>query len=171
MKKKFTFDFIEKNIRKATFGILSTVSDKGWPQSSGIIYGVSPPSSKLYLTMMTEEPFKKVQNIKANNKVTFVIPFPHHIFRFAPSSVVSFQGTAEIHSITDEESLEIFKEKRILRMNLKVLDTHEDIKDPVFIKVKPISKMQVYGLGIGLIELSKDHAAAGYSVEIPPERL
>jgi len=171
MKKKFAFDFLEKNIRKATFGILSTVSEKGWPQSSGIVYGVSPPSSKFYLSMMTEEPFKKVQNIKTNNKVSFIIPFPHHVFRFAPASCVSFQGTAEVLPITDEESLEIFKEKMILRMNLKVLDTHEDIKDPVFIKVNPIGKMHIYGLGIGLIELSKDHAAAAYSVDMPPERL
>ena len=38
-----TFEYVEKKIRKKTFGILSTVSPKNRAHSTGILYGVSSP--------------------------------------------------------------------------------------------------------------------------------
>ena len=171
MKKQFTFDFVEKQIRKQTFGIISTVSEKGWPQASGILYGVSDPKNKFYLAVITEQSYKKVQNIKANNKVSFIIPFPHHFMRLVPSNTISFQATTEIRPWNDQELMEIFTKKRILRMNLDVLEDYENKDDIVFVKLIPKGKILAYGVGIGMMELRKSHTTAGYSVEIPPERL
>ena len=48
-KKEFTFEFVEKHVRKKSFGILTTIDRKGRPHSTGIVYGVSPPESKFSL--------------------------------------------------------------------------------------------------------------------------
>lgn len=70
------FEFVGKEIRKNTFGILSTIDQNGKSHSTGILYGVASPESKFLLYILTENNYKKVQNLKHNNSISFVIPFP-----------------------------------------------------------------------------------------------
>jgi hypothetical protein len=166
---EFTFTFIEKQIRKKTFGILSTVSRKGRAQSTGIMYGVSPSDSKFSIYVLTHREYCKTRNVMLNPHVSLVIPFPHYYLRFVPSSCVSFQGTAKIIPFKDPEAQESFRQKRILRTNLK--SGLQMKRKVVFIKIKPNREISCYGIGIGVMKLRKHIESGSYSVTIPPERL
>jgi len=168
-KRQFTFDFVEKQIRKKTFGILSTVSKKGRAQSTGIMYGVSPSGSKFSLYILTHRSYRKTKNLMRNPHVSLVIPFPHYCLRFVPSSCISFQGRAKVVPFNDPEAQESFKQKRILRTNLKAGLRMK--REAVFIKIKPNRRISCFGLGIGVLMLRKHMETGSYSVAIPPERV
>ena len=85
-----SFSYIEKQIRKKTFGILGTVSPKGWAHNSGILYGVSAPKSPFAIYVMIDKSFKRVRNIKNNPQVSLLIPYPHYYLRMIPSSTIQF---------------------------------------------------------------------------------
>ncbi|MHA1198082.1 MAG: pyridoxamine 5'-phosphate oxidase family protein [Candidatus Heimdallarchaeaceae archaeon] len=167
--KKITFSFVEQEIRKKTFGILTTLNNDGTPHTSGILYGVSPPETKLELYLVTEKNFRKTKNIERNPAISYIIPFPHHIIRFAPASTVTINGIAQVISIDNKKILEIFQEKRILRLITAHL-TEEEKEDLVFVKIKPNPKVLCYGLGINVIKLRGSHTTGGYSVIIPNDR-
>ena len=172
-KKSFAFDFIEKKIRKQTFGILSTIDQQGKSHSTGILYGISSPESKFSFYILTKNNYKKVRNIRNNNSVSLVIPFPHHLLRFVPSSCVQFQGTADIIPVTNTEAQKTFVDgSNILRMNIQ--QTKKLIPEQqkaVFIKITPNSKLFCYGLGYSLMKLRKNIEIGSYSVSIPFEKL
>lgn len=175
MKKNFNpnFKFIEQEIRKKTFGILSTIDQNGKSHSTGIIYSVSSPETKFSLYILTENNYKKVQNIKNNNSVSFVIPFPHHLLRFVPSSCIQFQGIGEILPFTNKEAQNAFEGgSKILKMNFQqARKLNPKQQKAVFIKIKPNSKLFCYGLGYSLMKLRKNIEIGSYSVIIPSERL
>ncbi|MFX0052631.1 MAG: pyridoxamine 5'-phosphate oxidase family protein [Candidatus Hermodarchaeota archaeon] len=169
-ENQFDFSFVEKQIRKKTFGVLTTLNKDGTPHTTGILYGVSPPSSKFALYSLTSKNYKKVRNIKANPRVSFLIPFPHYYIRFAPSSTVTFQGKANFLSVEDPIIQDIFSKKRVLRLILKEIEGGER-ENITFIKVKPYPKVLCYGLGYNVFKLRKGHTKGGYSVRIPVNRL
>ena len=162
------FRFIEQQLRKMTFGVLSTINPGGSLQTTGILYGVSPPGAALRLYLLTDQGYLKVRNILKNPEVSFLVPYPHHFLRFVPASCISFPGTAEIVPADDSEARGAFQTSRILRMNLEEISSMEEA---VFIKIRPRRRMHCYGVGFGLMELMRDAAGAGYSVEVPSERL
>ena len=106
-----TFDFIEKEIRKKQFGILSTISPKEWVQSSGVNYGVSPKALNFALYILTDSRYKKVQNIQQHPRIAFAIPCPHYYLRFIQPATISFQGTAGILPFEDLEARESLSSK------------------------------------------------------------
>ena len=162
------FSFVEAQLRKKTFGVLSTQSPGGSLQTTGILYGVSPPGGKLRLYLITERSYLKVRNISRNPEVAFLVPYPHHFLPFVPASCVSLQGTAEIVELDDTEGREAFAAGRILRDNLKQTASMEGA---VFIKIRPKRRVHCYGIGIGLMEIARNPSDAGYSLEIPSDRL
>ena len=166
---KFNFELVERYIRKKTFGILTTADKDGKPHSVGMIYAVSSPNTTFSLYCITAKKSKKVKNIQENPNIAFVIPFPHHIFRFAPSSCIQFQGLAELLSLDNSEARLAFSGKKLLKMNIKEAERlrKEQGSEAIFIKIKPHKKIYCYGIGIGLMEMRKDISAASYSVEIP----
>ncbi|MHA2294716.1 MAG: pyridoxamine 5'-phosphate oxidase family protein [Candidatus Hodarchaeales archaeon] len=170
-KRSFSFEFVEKQLRKKTFGILGTVSPKGRSHSTGILYGVSPPSSRFSIYALTEKNYIKVRNIENNPNVSFVIPFPHHFYRIIPSSCVQFQGTANILPFDEKEGQVVFSQKRILKMMIDTNNQPDIQENLVFINIKPSRKLFCYGVGMGIMELRKDIEGGSYVVMIPPERL
>jgi len=164
--------FIENEIRKKTYGILSTVDQNGNSHSTSILYAVSPPESKFALYILTEKRYKKVKNVENNHSVSFVIPFPHHFLRFVPANCVQFQGNAEIIPYNNSEAQEAFLQgSRILKMNInQVGKINPENEDPVFIKILPNKKMFCYGVGLNIMELRKDIESGSYFVLIPPDR-
>jgi len=168
--EKFTFSLVEEEVRKKTFGILNTINKDGSPHTTGVLYGVSSPTSGFSMYIVTSKEYRKTKNIINNPHVSFTITFPHHIFRFVPASTVTFNGVAEIVDFENEEILGIFSQKRILRMITKNLDPEEK-KDYVFIRIKPKPKVLCYGLGYNIFKLRSKHTEGGYSVTIPKKRL
>ena len=165
-KKKFSQIFIEKKIRQKSFGVLSTVSPKGWAQSTGVLYGVSDPSVELKLYILTGRDYKKTQNILSNPQVSFVITYPHYYFRFAPASTIQFQAKAKILPVTNQFALQSFKKKRVLRMTIDWTDDDDEKDQYVFLELKPIKRYNCYGVGYSFIELARNAEDASYKVEI-----
>ncbi len=167
---KQTFKYVENKIRQKTFGVLSTVSPKGRPHSTGILYGVSPPESKFALYAVTSKSYVKVRNIRSNPFISFLIPFPHYYIRFAPSLSVYFQGEAELVPLENPEPNEVFRKDRFLRRMLEGALQSEWQDSMTFIKIKPSKKIICYGLGINILKLRNSHAKGQYSVIIPKDR-
>ena len=168
--ERFTFDFVEKEIRKKTFGILNTLNEDGSPHTTGVLYGVSPPSSEFGLYIVTSKYYRKIKNIRKNPRVSFTITFPHYWIRFAPASTVTFNGIAKIIEFENEEILDIFLQKRILRLITQHFSS-EDREEYVFIKIEPYPKVICFGLGYNILKLRGSHTEGGYTVSIPKDRL
>ncbi|MHA1966439.1 MAG: pyridoxamine 5'-phosphate oxidase family protein [Candidatus Hodarchaeales archaeon] len=173
-KQEFSFSFIEKKVRSKTFGILTTLNGNGTPHSTGILYGVSPPSSKFFLYFLTAKKYKKVRNIRNNPYISFIIPFPHYYIRFVPSGTVTFNGKVSLLPPTEikgsSEIKSIFSRKRVLKLILKEIET-QDTDLLTFGKIVPHSKVLCHSVGYNILKLRKGHKQGGYSVLIPPERL
>jgi len=171
-KSSISFDFIEKKIREKSFAILSTVTADGAPHSVSMMYATSPPESKISLYFITGRNTKKVRNIENSNKVAIVIPFPHHIIRFAPSFAIQFQGTADLVLFNDSEARKSFSSKKILYSMLKKYDNPENRpEDLIFIKVKPNKKIFCFGIGLNLLKMRKNPEGGNYTIIVPSERL
>jgi general stress protein 26 len=166
---RFSFDFIEKKIRKKTFGVLTTIDIKGRPHSTGIIYAVGPPEKPFALYNIVSANYAKVRNIKRNPNVSLVVTFPHYWIRFAPSSYIMFRGTAEILPADDTDGRWAMSQTRIGRMNLQI-EAEEAGTELAYIKMIPEPTIFCYGVGIGLMEIRGDHANSAYKVTIPEER-
>ena len=169
-KNQFTFSFVEKQIRKKTFGVLTTINKDGTPHTTGILYGVSPPSSKFALYFLTSIKYKKIRNIKQNPNISFLIPFPHYYIRFAPSATVTLLGKADLITLEEDMIQDIFSKKRILRLIIKKMK-EEKPESITFVRIKPKPKVLCHSLGFNIFKLRGSHTQAGYSVMIPQERL
>jgi len=166
---KFNFSFIEQEIRKKTFGILNTLNSDGTPHTTGILYGVSKPETEFALYLLTSRKYRKVRNIQRNSKVSFIIHFPHHHLRFVPSGTITLNGVAKLVPVNTEDIIEIFSEKRILKLIIADIDFEKD-EEYFFIKIEPDPKILCYGVGFSIWKLRGSHTEGGYFVTIPPEK-
>ena len=169
-KDQFDFGSVEKAVRKKTFGVITTIDSKGRPHSTGIIYGVAPPTSTFNLYILTGENYVKVRNIRRNPLVSLVVTFPHYWLRFVPASYAMFRGSAEIIPFEDSDAIWAMSRSRIGRMNLNT-DVESTRTNMVFIKITPEPTVFCYGLGFSAMEMRSDHTRVGYKVTIPTERL
>ncbi len=160
------FEYVEKHLRKKSFGVISVIDTKNRPHSTGIIYAIPPRPHLFEFYVLTGANYMKTKYIKENPNVAFVITFPHYWIRFAPASVVHFQGKAEILPFSDEVGQNAFKQSRITRMNL---ESDYEEEEMVFIRITPPKKLHIYGLGVSLMQMRGDHTNVGYKVEIPAE--
>ncbi|MBK5115109.1 MAG: pyridoxamine 5'-phosphate oxidase family protein [Candidatus Heimdallarchaeota archaeon] len=165
-----SWEYVEKQIRKKTFGILGTVSPKGRSHTSGIVYGVSPPKEKFRLYILTKKDYFKVKNIQKNHHVSMTITYPHYWLRFVPAATIYFQATAKLLPFDSFIPQEVFKQKRILRLILPKDEISEKDKESyVFIEIKP-KKIICHGVGIGLLKQRKNHEHTSYFVQLLVEK-
>jgi len=167
---RFSFEFIEKKVKKKTFGVLTTIDSKGRPHSTGVVYAVGPPEKPLAFYSITAANYAKVRNIKKNPNVSLVVTFPHYWIRFAPASYVMFRGTAEILPDDDTDGRWAMSQTRIGRMNLQT-EAEAVGTEIVYIKMTPEPTVFCYGIGIGIMELRREHENSAYKVTIPKDRL
>lgn len=165
--QRIGFDFVEGEVRKKTFGVLTTIDFQGRPHSTGVLYGISPPESKFSIYVMTGTDYMKVRNVRRNPNVSLVVTFPHYYLRFVPANYVMFRGKAETVPSSDLDGRWAFNQRRILRMSQSV----EAEDEVVFIRIDPEPTVFCYGLGIGTNELRKQIDSGAYKVIIPEERL
>ena len=166
---RFAFEFVEKKVRKKTFGVLTTIDTKGRPHSTGIVYAVESPEKPFALYSIVGEKYAKVRNIKRNPNVSLVVTFPHHWIRFAPASYVMFRGTAEILPDDDADGRWAMSQTRIGRMNLQT-EAESIGTEIVYIKMTPEPTVFCFGVGYGLMELRGHIETAMYKVTIPEDR-
>ncbi len=167
-----SFAYVEEQLRKRTYGIISTVTPEGRSHSTGIVYGVSPPEQQFSLYLITLASYRKTKNIRNNPNVSFVIPFPHSLLGFIPPSSAQFQGRAEILPFDNHVGIQAFQTKRVLRITLEHARKGHESGERVFIRVVPDEKVHCFGLGVSLWRwaIRRDVASGFYSVAIPQDR-
>lgn len=133
-----SFDRVEREIRRARFGVLSTVSEDGRPHSTGIVYGVSSQNTPFALYVTTNRVNKKARNLASNPNVSMTIPIARRIWKLLPPHCVQFQGTAKIIDFRDEHARSAFHQSLVLREILKLEEKHVGSK-AVFIRIRPDS--------------------------------
>ena len=151
-----SYEYIVKKIQKKTFGILSTVSPKGFAQSTGVLYGTQFRSKKIIFYIVTSKKYIKSQNIENNKHVSFLIPFPHHWFRFVPSSTIYFQGIAKFLPIDDANAIASHKERKVLEMSLDQLKNEKSKEELTFLEITPSKTIHIYGVGFSILESRKN---------------
>ena len=164
-----TFEQVDRKVRGKSFGILSTIGPSGSVQSSGVQYAVSSGGSSFALYILSDSSYVKVRNIQHDPRISFVIPFPHHMLRFVPAPTVSFQGTAEILPFDDPVARGAYSGRAQKRM-VRFTENSKYRATAVFLKLAPFGKLVCFGLGIKLTQMMKDPASALYNVRIPTER-
>ena len=161
------FEYIEKQLRKKRFGVISTIDSKGRPHLTGTIYAIALEPHPFHFYMLTDAKYRKVKNIEANPNVAFMVTYPHYWLRFVPASVVYFQGKADILPLDDSIGREAFSQSRMTRKNL---ETEYEDGELVFIRIKPPKKLNVYGVGIPIMKMRGDHTNVRYKVTVPEEK-
>jgi hypothetical protein len=159
-----SFAEVEAAVRKKTFGVLTTIDTKGRPHSTGVLYGVAPPSSPFALFILTLESYVKTRNVQSNPNVSLVVPFPHRILSFVPASCVTFRARAMVLPVDHPDGVWAFDRQRILRDNMASLNRTDADEQPVFLKLTPEPKVLCYGLGIGLRTMRAHREQLSYSV-------
>ena len=166
---RFTFEYVEKQVRKKNFGVLSTIDKKGRPHSTGIVYAVGHPEKPFALYIIVGANYVKAKNIRRDPNVSLVVTFPHYWIRFAPASYVMFRGTAEILPGDDPDGYWAMSQTRIGRMNLQTEAENSEV-EYAYIKITPKPTVFCFGLGYGIMELRRRHTSGDYKVTIPEER-
>jgi hypothetical protein len=145
------FEAVERTLRHHTFGTLSTVSVRGRPHATGVVYAVSAPSEPLTLYVTTRTTTRKVRNIRAHPDVAFVVPVARRFARGFPPAVIQFQGTATVVPGDDGLALRAFESswflRRILVAEQRIVTQGGDL---CFICVSPDSVVFTYGIGMSL---------------------
>lgn len=168
-KQRPTFTQIEKELRRKTFAIITTVDHNNRPHATGILYGTSTPKDPLRFYIVTKRKSAKIRNIRENPNVSLLVTYPHHILRFIPDSTATIRGTAKITTLDDKAFRRAFSQKQVLRMNLEMDDA--TMEKAVVIEITPDLVVQCYGVGISVNELRKDPTNANYKVQIPEQRI
>lgn len=149
MPAPFPFDYVEKQLRKKNFGILTTVTPEGRPHSVGVVYAMAPPGSPFCLYLITRPVLKKARNIHDNPNISFLVPFPHYLFRSIPPSCIQFQGNAELLPIANPVVVKAFQRSVVLKRSME----HSlRLGESIFIRIVPDKKIFCFGIGANLLQ-------------------
>ena len=166
----FSFGYVEKELRKKNFGILTTITPQGRPHSAGVVYGLAPVNQPFALYLVSRPVLKKVRNLKNNPNVSFVVPFPRLLFRMIPPACIQFQGKAEIISFSNQIALKAFRGSIVLR---RCIQHSIGLGESIFIKVVPDNKIFCFGVGADIWDFllpSKRENIRNLYVTVPQDR-
>lgn len=141
----FTFAYVEKLLRGKNFGVLTTITPEGRPHSVGVVYAVSPPNQPFSIYLITRLLLKKARNIQNNPNVSFVVPFPHYLFRTVPPACIQFQGKAGLISIDNPIATKAFQSTIVLRRSM--MHSIDLGGESTFIRIVPDNKIFSFGIG------------------------
>lgn len=166
----FTFDYLENQLRKKSYGILGTVTPIGRPHSVGVVYGMPPREQPFCLYLITRPILRKARNIRSNPNVSFVVPFPHYFFRMLPPASVQFQGKAEFIPIDDPVATRAFQSSIVLNRSMK----HSlNLGESTFIRIIPDDKIFSFGINATTWQYlirSKNKTLGNFYVVVPQSR-
>jgi hypothetical protein len=166
-KAPFTFAYVERLLRTKNFGILTTITPEGSPHSVGVVYALSPPGEPFCIYLITRPVLKKARNISNNPNVSFVVPFPHYVFRTIPPACIQFQGKANLMPIDNPIAVKLFHSSIVLRRSFR----HSlNLGQSIFIRIIPDNKIFSFGIGVNIWQFllrSKNKNLGNYHVVIP----
>lgn len=150
---------IEKLLARNHFCVLATVSEKGLPQSTGVIYC----SKGFDLYIYTEPQSKKARNISRNPKVSVTVPVWDRKPFWTPPRCIQFQGVADLLPIDDERANEAYR-FRVLSMTVKA-GSYET--KGCFIHVRPSRRVNTYGVGVPRMTMARHPERAIKDTPLP----
>ena len=166
------FDAVVRALRRRKFGTLSTLSEKGRPHATAVIYAMSPHDEPVFFYVTTRTTTRKVRNIGVRPDVAFVVPLARLFAPAFPPRAVQFQGTADVVAGEDEGALRAFHSSWFLR---RILSTEQRIVaqggDLCFIRIRPDPVIFTYGIGMSVFETMRRPMDAAGRVAIPADRL
>ena len=167
--RQLTFETVARELRRRSFGIISTVAKNGRSQSTGVCYGVSAPNGPFDIYVMSEPTTVKARNIRSNPNVSFVVPFQRPVLTMVPPACVQFQGRAELLGPDDGEGVRAFQSSYLLRMLLRQSREFESSgkHSTCFIRITPDPVIQTYGVGMSILDLRRHIADASSHVLVP----
>jgi len=159
-----------RELRKRTFGVLSTVGPDGRSHSVGIEYGVFTGAGAFEIYVMTRRQLKKARDIVGNPNVSFVVPLTRRLLWFLPPPCIQFEATAEILDRTDPRGIQTF---RTFFMGRRILTMYEELERrgetrTCFLRITPGPVLSTYMVGHSLLELSRRMEVGMEKVEVPP---
>jgi uncharacterized protein YhbP (UPF0306 family) len=141
----FTFSYLEKQLRRKSFGVVSTIAPQAKPHAVGVIYAVAPANQPFSVYLISSPTSKKVRNIRKNPNVAFAVPFPHYLVRSIPPACIQFQGKAELISSDKSDVTKIFQSSFVLRRSLR---HGVEMGELVFIRLVPDDKIFCWGISV-----------------------
>jgi hypothetical protein len=148
-----TFDDAERALRRRTFGTLSTLTDRGAPHATGVVYAVSPHDEPLALYVTTRTTTRKLRNIQRHPEIAFVVPVPRPFVPAFPPRAIQFLGTATVVPENDEAGVRAFSSswflRRILAAEQRIVTEGGDL---CFIRIRPEGKLFTYGMGMSMLD-------------------
>jgi len=165
------FGGVERALRRRTFGTLSTLTERGTPHATGVVYAVSAPDEPLVLYVTTRTTTRKVHNLRTHSEVAFVVPVPRSFVPMIPPRAVQFLGTADVVGADDEGANRAFRSswflRRILTAERRIVTEGGDL---CFIRIGPRDTLFTYGMGMSLLQnVTRPRQAIG-RVPIPAGR-
>jgi uncharacterized protein YhbP (UPF0306 family) len=165
------FGDVERALRRQTFGTLSTLTGRGTPHATGVVYAVSAPDEPLALYVTTRTTTRKVRNLRVRPEVAFVVPVPRRFVPAFPPRAIQFLGTADVVPADDGGANRAFQSswflRRILAAERRIVTEGGDL---CFIRIRPRDTLFTYGMGMSLLQNATRPRQAIGRVPIPVGR-
>jgi len=164
------FDSAERALRRRTFGTLSTLTERGAPHATGVVYAVSEVGEPLALYVTTRTTTRKVRNLRGRPEVAFVVPVPHRFLPVFPPRAIQFLGTATVVADDDAGANRAFTSwflRRILAAERRIVAEGGDL---CFIRIRPNGRLFTYAMGTSVWSNLRQPRGAIGRVTIPEER-
>lgn len=144
-------------IARQRFCTLATASSSHRPHVAGVLY--EAVDTTLYVSTLRSS--RKARNIADNPHVGVFIPIRR--LPIGPPSSVHFQGVADILDTDDVELRRLVAAGR-----LKSITGHGELELPggCFLRIRPVRRLNTYGLGMSIRQLLRDPLNAGGAVEM-----
>lgn len=152
MSIQLSSDQIWKAIGKRSFAVLSYVTPKGQPRSSGVVYKML--GRRLYVAAASES--WKARHIALTGLVSVTVPVQRggalSLVLPIPPATISFPAQATVHEAGSPQAAS-------LRQGLGALLPPERRTSAAVIELTPEGAFVTYGLGISLLKMRHPEAA------------
>ncbi len=153
MPHDLTTERVWAEIEKRIFGVLGTVSRKGRPLTSGIVYKVKDRR----LLISTGRSTQKARNIEAHPRVSVTVTVERRIpflpWIKIPPATITFSGEARF--LPPSEVDRKIQDRLIGTLSL----SPEALADACYIEVRPQGHFVTYGIGVSLRTMHKPEEA------------
>jgi pyridoxamine 5'-phosphate oxidase-like protein len=149
---RLTTDHVWQDIGKGSFAVVSYVTPKGYPRSSGVVY--KSLGRRLYFVVAPDS--WKARHIAVTGRVSVVVPVRRggilSLLGPIPPATVSFHATAIVHPPGSIDLSSLSKE-------LVSLLPHGRRDSGCVIELTPEGDFLTYGLGVSLMEMRRPEVA------------
>jgi hypothetical protein len=142
-------DQVWQRLEKASFAVVSQVTPRGEPRSSGVLFKAS--NHKLYVATAPDS--WKARQLAANPSISVTVPVHRGgvlaLVAPIPPATISFHGTAIVHPPGSME----------LSDDLASLLPPERRTSNCVIEIEPQGEFVTYGIGVGLMKMRSPAAS------------